>query len=112
MRVEQLEITGVVHDAAHQVAGLLVVKKAEMHVLQLVVDLCSEIADEMPGRFMGHVAAHETEGNAQKIERDQDQGEIQNLLPAFRCDAAFHDPRHGGQGLGRSQIDRGKGKRR
>ena len=108
VRVEQLEIAGVVHDAAHQVTGLLVVEIAEMHVFELVVDFCPEVADQIPGRLVRHVAAHEAEGNAQKIESDQDQREAEDLLPAFFGDAPLHDPRHGGQGFRRRKVDGGE----
>ena len=106
MGVQQLEIPGVVDDAAHQVAGLLVMEIAQVQPFKLVVGLCAQVAHQEPGGLVGHVIAAEAEQDAQQVQRHKDRRQSEDRLHGCFRHADLNNACHGGQYLGRSQIDR------
>ena len=106
MGIEQFEIPGVVHNPAHQVTGLLVVKIAQVHMLQLVISPGSQIADQIPGSLVGQIIAEKPEENAQQIQPDQRHSEQADGMQAGLIHAGFHNARHGGEELRRGQVHR------
>ena len=64
MCIEEFEITGIIDDPAHQVAGLLIMKIPQMHALKLVIGLCPKITDQVPGSFVSKVVTQESEKDA------------------------------------------------
>ena len=55
MRVKKLEISRVINDAAHEIAGLFIVKISDMHPLKFVVCACAQIPHQVPCRLMREV---------------------------------------------------------
>ena len=105
MGVEQLKIPGIIDHAGHEVAGLLVMKEAQVETFQLVVGLRAQVAHQIPGSLVSNVIAAKAEQNPQQIQSHQGKGQQQDGLHALRGDAPFHDARHGGEHLGGRQVD-------
>ena len=107
--VEQFKVPGVVDNPAHQVAGLLVVEIAQVHVLQLVIGAGPQVAHQVPGRLMGQVVAQEAEEDPQQVQGHQRRGHQADGVQVRLGQALFHQSRHGGKQLGRGQVDRCQG---
>ncbi len=55
MRIKKLEISRVINDSAHEIAGLFIVKISDMHPLKFVVCACAQIPHQVPCRLMREV---------------------------------------------------------
>ena len=105
VRVEEFKISRVVDDAAHQIAGLLVVEEAQVQALQLVVQAASKVAHEVPRRPVCKVVAQEAEQHTEQVQPQKQECQLPDGGEGRLVDALLHDPGHGGQHLRRGQVD-------
>ena len=103
--VEQLKVPGVIDDPAHQVAGLLVVEIAQVHMLQLVIGPGAQVAHQVPGSLMGQVVAEEAEEDPQQVQGYQRRGHQADGMQSLLGQAFLHQSCHGGEQLRRGQVD-------
>ena len=111
MRVKQFEITGVIHDPAHQVAGLLIMEITQVHMLQLVVGSGPQIAHQIPGGLVGQIVAQKPEQDPEQVQTDQHGRKDQNGTHAFFIHTRLHDSRHVGQDFRCGQVHQGQRQR-
>ena len=107
--VQKLEVARVIHNPAHKIPGLLVMKIAQMHMLQLVIGPGSQITHQIPGGFVRQVIAQKTEQDTQQIQADQDHRKRPDPGERSPVDAIADDPRHLGKHPWCRKIDHGKG---
>ena len=107
--IQQLKIPGVVDHTAHQVAGLLVMEEAKVQTLELVIQPAAQIAHQIPGRFVGQIAAQKAEKDPQQIQHQQRQGQLHDCGQGGIIHSPLHHAGHGGQHLGGCQIHKGQG---
>ena len=106
--IELLEIPGVVHHPAHEVAGLLVVEIAQVHPFQLVVGPGAQVPHQVPGRLVGQIIAQKAEQHPEQVKRDKNSGKRIDLIETGLIHTVFHDPGHGGEYSGGSQVHPGQ----
>ena len=94
MSIKKFKITGIIHNPAHQVTGLLVMEISKMHMFQLVICSCPEISDKIPGCFMRKKVAQIPEEDPKQIEDYKDDREDADPVKSAYRNTGFHDARH------------------
>jgi len=110
VRDQALKHIRVVDHARHQVAGLLVLVKAERHPLQVLIDVAPRVGHHVPAGDVRHIAAHELQDALRHIDpqrqdrqaRDGGHGRRAGAVAGDRGDHLADDP-------GRKQLHADQG---
>jgi len=74
-----LEQLGIVDHAGHQLAGLLVLVEAERQALQVLVDVGTDVGDDVPAGDVGHVASEKAQNPTGHIDCQRYQGQPRDV---------------------------------
>ena len=105
MSIQELKIPCIVYDAAHKVACLFVVEKAQIQGLEFVVEAASKLPHQIPCRAVRKVIAEEPEQNTQKVKPKKYQGQPADRYDGGVVDPLLHYTCHGGKHLRSREID-------
>ena len=108
MGIEKLEVAGVIDNAAHQIAGLLVVEKRKIEALKLIVQAAPKVPYKVPGGAVREVVCEKPEQYPQKIETEKPEGEIPDGGKGRVIDALADDAGHLREKLRRRKVDDGE----